>query len=133
GLTGAVTDPATPRVIGPTLNVKRISGEITANGVSGGRIEILSRNPLVINSGATIQANGTTGSGGKILFALDPAAQGTASLLVVNDSTHVEATNLANDSGRIGFHSGKNRDLILAGTGSLVAGVITFGNLNLTT
>jgi hypothetical protein len=132
---GELTVPTpTPLVIGAPADPNYISGSITANGTSGGRIELLSRNPLVINAAGTVEANGTTGTGGQILIALDPAAQGTAPLLVVNDSNNVSATNTAGDSGRIGFHSGKKQDLVLGGIGSLVAGeFVSFGNLNLTT
>lgn len=108
-----------------------VEGPITANGVDGGRIDISSGGGLSVAATGLIQANGSTGSGGKILIAMSPVGSGK---LTVDNQGTIEATNIASDSGFIGLHSGAGNDAAITGGGTLMAGdTVSLGNLNTTT
>lgn len=118
-------------LVGGETSSNQVRGDVTANGSNGGTIVLQSTGGFQIASGRTIQANGTTGSGGKILLSTYP--QGTTNLTVVNNG-NIEAKNNASTSGIIGFHSGESKKISLIGTGKLLAGgVVRFGNLDTTT
>lgn len=130
GLIRIVTNSDNILLVGSLPDPNRVNGNITANGVNGGRIELLNRGSQGVQSGFRIEANGTSGSGGRILFALDPDSWAEAPLLPINDGL-IEAANDADDSGRIAFHTGPGQNLILLGAGSLHAGeIVHFGNVD---
>lgn len=113
----------------PAPVVNGVLGGITANGFSGGRVEF--RGGQFVTKNGFVQANGTDGEGGLILFTTD--APGTKPLTAIVDG-FVQATNNKQDSGRIGFHSGPGQNLFISGVGSVDAGeFVSVGNLDLKT
>ncbi len=114
-----------------TKGANFVNGSITANGVNGGRIDSSAGGGFKIATGGLIQANGTTGTGGKILIAMNPVGVGT---LKVENNGKIEATNNASDSGLVGLHSGAANDVDISGSGELMAGdAVRLGNLDTTT
>jgi len=100
---------------------------LTANGTSGGRIDLLSAGITTINSGDTITANGTTGNGGMIEFGSYPIG---GSFVVANNGL-IQSTNINNNSGIVGFNGGLTGRILLSGSGSVQAGgYVGFGFLN---
>src|SRR5262249_42193687 len=80
----------------------------------------------IVDSSASVLANGTTGNGGNILF------QGNVpSTLIVTVNGLVQATNTADTSGLIGFNGGPSEDVTLNGNGTIHAGqYVEIGNLS---
>ena len=101
-----------------------INGNITANGVDGGRINLSANGGHQVDG--TVQANGTTGDGGVVV--LQTAAPGTNDLNVVINGL-VQATNNACSSGNVALNTGPGANLLATGTGTIdVGGNIVFGN-----
>ena len=108
-----------------------LAGIISANGVNGGSVEMHYAGGFLIDSGAKIQANGTTGDGGTVFLTGFPLG---SSALVVQNNGDIEANNSASKSGVIAIHSGPFMDISIEGTGNLLAGqIVRFGNLDLKT
>lgn len=123
-----VTKGNSALVIGSSSGSNYVRGSIAANGEDGGIVELRNQGGQYLVAGAYIKANGTSGNGGSIKFALfdntgfDPETARIEGLF--------EATNDAGNSGRIGFHSGSGLDLNVPGAGQVRAGEwIAFGNL----
>ena len=105
------------------------AGNINSSGTVGGYISMLNSGNQTVNSGYSILANGTTGSGGAIYFQSQP---GVASLNVIVNGT-VQATNSANNAGNIGFNTGAGQNLNLVGSGTVNAGSTVYvGNIEST-
>jgi len=105
------------------------AGEVMSNGVNGGFIILNNYGGTIISTGCLIEANGTTGNGGKVLFQSRVPAGSAPLTVTINGS--VIATNNAGNSGRIGFNGGPGQNITLIGPGSLFAGdLVRIGNLN---
>ena len=106
-----------------------VLGNVIANGTSGGFITLDSYYAgQVVNTGAEVTANGTTGSGGKVLFEGGAPPNFNPVYAVINGL--VQATNNANDSGIVGFNGGHG-SVTLIGSGTINGGsVVRAGNLN---
>lgn len=133
GAGGAISitsaSPSTALSIGPMPTANFIAGDVSANGVFGGSIRIsVGEAGLDVQSGAKVQANGTAGDGGTILV----STSGRALNATINGL--MQATNGADNTGRIGFHSGPNLDVALNGSGVIWGGeFVSAGNLDQTT
>jgi len=114
------------------------AGNISANGHNGGFVSLInfgnSTNGIpnqIINGKVT--ANGTTGTGGKILLQGQQPA-GSAPLITQFNGGIIQASNNSNNSGLIGFNGGAGQNVSLLGTGIVNAGtVVRVGNLNTST
>jgi hypothetical protein len=106
-----------------------VLGNIAANGTNGGFVTVDSYYAgQVVNSGAMVTANGTSGSGGKVLFEGGAPPNYNSFYSVINGL--VQATNSANDSGIVGFNGGHG-NVTLIGSGDINGGsVVRAGNLN---
>ncbi len=117
-----------PLVIGcPFCN--SISGDLLANGVNGGRINISVAAGLEIETGLQISANGSTGAGGVVQILGIPGQ----TLNVINSGL-ISATNNNDNSGIVGFNSFFEGGVNLTScgcSGSVHAGnFVAFGNLD---
>ncbi len=108
-------------------------GNISANGLNGGFIilknEVPNSTPSQVIIGS-ITANGTTGTGGKVeLEALQPLGAGP--LTVLFNGGLIQATNNANNLGRVGFNGGPGQNISLLGFGTINGGeFVHAGNLD---
>ena len=77
-----------------------------------------------------ITSNGTTGLGGKVeLEGHEPL--GSSTLIVVFNGGLIQATNNANNLGRVGFNGGPHQNIELLGFGTVNGGeFVHAGNLN---
>lgn len=95
-----------------------IFGSIAANGANnGGRINLGATGGFSFESPLSITADGNLGSGGLIQF----TSPGSATLNLHN-SANISATNLANNSGRIGINVGPTGGVNIDGGGVMLAG-----------
>lgn len=110
------------------------AGNINASGINGGFITITSygnntTGNQIING--SVLANGTTGTGGNILFQGQQPAGSAPLMTTVNSGGLVQATNTADTSGIIGFNAGVGEGVDLNGSGTVHAGqVVNVGALN---
>ncbi len=113
---------------GNSVGTNHLPGVISANGVNGGSITLEYAGGFIIDSGAKIQANGSSGPGGTVFLSGLPI--GGAALSVQNNGS-IEANNKNSDTGVIAIHSGPLQDITISGTGSLLAGqIVRFGNID---
>ena len=100
----------------------------TANGSNGGTMTFTVPGITTVNGG--IEANGSTGTGGSILFTLP-----NSGLTVVNNGT-IEARSLSGSdtTGNVGFNAGENGQVSVTGSGEIFGGgYVDFGNLDTNT
>lgn len=113
-----------PGASGITNGVK---GNLLADGTSGGFIMLAARSGFTIGPDAIIQAAGTTGSGGRILFTTFIPGSGT---LEANVDGLIQANSDSDTTGTVAFYSGPGHNITLAGTGVVHGGEsINLGNL----
>lgn len=128
---GGTITITTTGTAGTSSGANHLPGIISANGVNGGSILMQYAGGFVIDTGAKIQANGSTGSGGTVLLTGYPAS---ASAFTLQNNGSIEANNKASNSGVIAIHSGPLQDISIEGTGKLLAGqIVRFGNIDLST
>lgn len=105
------------------------AGSLTANGSTGGRVNLASSSGFELKSGSTVSANGGTGGGGILQIAGIPWQ--TLNAIVDGDMI---ARNTADNSGIVGFNSFFEGGVNLTGSGNVHAGgTVAFGNLDSST
>ena len=105
------------------------AGNISANGTNGGFITLSNSGSPNLTVNGEITANGTSGSGGGILIQEQPASSST--LTVQFNGGLIQASNNANNSGKVGFNGGAGQNINLLGFGAVSGGQgVYFGNLN---
>jgi len=107
-------------------------GNISGNGLNGGFIILKNIGSGAVNQviNGQITSNATTGFGGKVeLEGHQPLGSGP--LTVVFNGGLIQATNNANNLGRVGFNGGPNQNISLLGTGIVNGGeFVHAGNLD---
>lgn len=108
----------------PTCN--GFAGSLTANGSSGGRINLATNSGFEVKAGGTVSATGSTGVGGILQIMGNPGQ----TLNAIIDG-NVLARNTADTSGVVGFNSFFEGGVNLSGSGTLHGGgTVAFGNLD---
>lgn len=112
-------------------NCNSFAGDLNANGINGGRINVATSSGLEVRSGFSAIANGSTGAGGTVQVIGVPLN----TLNVVNDG-NIVARNTADNSGVVGFNSGFEGGVNLSSNGGGVVhagNTVAFGNLDTST
>lgn len=119
-----VTMGNTAFTVGKLASNNSVLGNISADGVTGGSVYVATSSAgVIVEPAAVVSANGVT-LGGTIAFA------SLSGPLTATVNGLVKATSAADNSGRVGFQSGPDRDVSLRGTGTIWGGAfVSAGNL----